>query len=213
MLAEPVERAREQEVADLVAAEVEDQRAPVGVRAAARVGVLVERGAVEARERPVVAREVRGHPVEDHADARAVQAVDERAEVVGRAEARVGREVGGDLVAPRAGERMRHHRHQLDVREAELADVRGELRRRARVVEVAALERRAATSRGGPRRSRSARASGSALRARREPLAVAPACARARRRSSRCPGGAATSKANGSVFRRSSPACVRISNL
>ena len=38
----------EQEVAHLVAAVVEDQRAPVRVLAAARVGVLVERGAVEA---------------------------------------------------------------------------------------------------------------------------------------------------------------------
>ena len=88
VLAQPEERVREQEVADLVAAEVEDQRAPVGVRAAPRIVVLVERGAVEARERPVVAREVRGDPVEDHADAGSVQAVDERAEVVGRAVAR-----------------------------------------------------------------------------------------------------------------------------
>ena len=69
VLAQPEQRVGDQEVADLVAAEVEDERAPVGVRAAARVGVLVERGAVEAREREVVAREVRRHPVEDHADA------------------------------------------------------------------------------------------------------------------------------------------------
>ena len=91
-----------EEVADLVAAVVEDERAPVRVLALARVLVLVERGAVEARQRPVVAREVRRHPVEDHADARAGAAVDERAEVVGRAEARGRREVAGDLVAPRA---------------------------------------------------------------------------------------------------------------
>ena len=82
-LAEPVERRREQEVAHLVAAEVEDERSPVGVRAAAGIVVLVERRAVEARERPVVAREVRGHPVEDHADAALVQRVDERAESSG----------------------------------------------------------------------------------------------------------------------------------
>ena len=88
VLAQPEQRVGDQEVADLVAAVVEDQRAPVGVRAAARVGVLVQRGAVEAGQREVVAREVRGHPVEDHADAGLVQAVDELAEVVGRAEAR-----------------------------------------------------------------------------------------------------------------------------
>ena len=84
VLAQPVERVREQEVPHLVAAEVEDERAPVGVRAAPRVLVLVERRAVEARERQLVAREVRGHPVEDHADPALVQRVDERAEVVRR---------------------------------------------------------------------------------------------------------------------------------
>ena len=82
VLAQPEQRVGEQEVADLVAAVVEDERAPVGMRAAARVRVLVERGAVEAREREVVAREVRGDPVEDHAEPVLVQAVDERAEVV-----------------------------------------------------------------------------------------------------------------------------------
>ena len=106
VLAQPVQRAGQQEVADLVAAEVEDERAPVGVRAAARVLVLVQRGAVEARERPGVAREVRRHPVEDHADAVGVHPVDEGAEVVGRAVARRGGEVRGDLVAPRARERV-----------------------------------------------------------------------------------------------------------
>ena len=108
VLAHPEQGVGDEEVADLVAAEVEDERAPVRVRAAARVGVLVERGAVEARERELVAREVRGDPVEDHAEAVAVQAVDELAEVVGRAEARRRREVAGHLVAPRAAERVAH---------------------------------------------------------------------------------------------------------
>jgi hypothetical protein len=97
------------------------------VRAAARIGVLVQRRAVEARQREVVAREVRRHPVEDHADAVLVHAVDERAEVVGRAVARRGREVARDLVAPGAGERVRHHGHQLDVRVAHVARVGREL--------------------------------------------------------------------------------------
>ena len=77
---EPVEGVRDQEVAHLGAAVVEDERPPVGVRAAARVLVLVQRRAVEAREGELVAREVGRHPVEDHAEARAVEAVDERAQ-------------------------------------------------------------------------------------------------------------------------------------
>ncbi len=71
-LSHPVESVREQEVPHLVAPEVEDERAPVGVRAAARVGVLVKGRAVEVRERELVARKVRGHPVQDHADPRSV---------------------------------------------------------------------------------------------------------------------------------------------
>ena len=90
VLARPEQRAGGEEVPHLVAAVVVDQRAPLGVGAASRVGVLVERRAVEAGERPVVAREVGRDPVEDHADPRPVQLVDNRAEVVGRAVAGVG---------------------------------------------------------------------------------------------------------------------------
>ena len=83
-LVDPEAGVREQEVADALPAEVEDVGAPVGVLAAQRVGVLVERGAVEAAERPLVLGEVGRHPVEDHADAGLVEGVDEVLEVVGR---------------------------------------------------------------------------------------------------------------------------------
>ena len=122
-LLEPVERVGVEEVAHLVAAEVEDVGAPLLVPAALRVGVLVERGAVEAGQRPLVGGEVAGHPVEDHADPGLVQPVDQALEAVGVAEARVGREVGRHVVAPRAAERVLHHRHELDVGEAEVGDV------------------------------------------------------------------------------------------
>ena len=122
-LLEPVQRVGDQEVAHLAAAEVEHERAPVGLLAAARVGVLVERGAVEAGQRPLVAREVRRHPVHDHAVAVLVQVVDEVAEVVRGAEAGGRRVVGGDLVAPGTAERVLGHRQQLDVGEAGLVEV------------------------------------------------------------------------------------------
>ena len=126
-LLEPVERVGDQEVADLAAAEVEDVGAPVGVLAAGRVRVLVERRAVEAGQRELVLREVRGHPVDDHADAGLVQPVDEEPEAVGVAEPRGRGEVRRDLVAPRAAERVLHDRHELDVGEAEVGEVRHEL--------------------------------------------------------------------------------------
>ena len=67
------------------------------------------------------------HPVEDHADAVPVHDVDEGPEVVRRAERRLRCVVPGHLVAPGALERMLHDRHQLDVREAQVAHVRAEL--------------------------------------------------------------------------------------
>ncbi len=124
VLLEPEEGVAQQEAADLVAPVVEDQRAPVQLLALARVLVLVERGAVEARQAVRILREVPGHPVEQHADARLVAGVHERPELVRLAQAARRREKADDLVAPRARERVLHHRQQLDVREAHLAHVR-----------------------------------------------------------------------------------------
>ena len=80
---QPVMRAGQQEAFHLVAAVVEDVRAPVLVQAQARVFVLVQRGAVEARQRPGIRREMRRHPVEDHADAGLVAGIDKGPEIVG----------------------------------------------------------------------------------------------------------------------------------
>ena len=126
-LLQPVDRVGHEEVAHLLAAEVEDVRTPLGVPALARVGVLVERLAVELRQRPGVRGEVAGDPVEDDADAGLVQAVDEVAEVVGVPEPRGRREVPGDVVPPGAAEGVLHHRHQLDVGEPGVQDVTDQL--------------------------------------------------------------------------------------
>jgi hypothetical protein len=137
--------------------------------------VLVKVRAVEGGERPVVAREVGRHPVEDHADASLVEAVDEVAEVIGGAEARRGRVVARHLVAPRAGERVLHHRQQLDVREAEVGDVVGEL-----VAELLVRERAVPVGRvAAPRAEmdlvdRDGRAQRIGRRAPVQPLLVAP---------------------------------------
>jgi hypothetical protein len=89
--------------------------------------VLVEARPVEARQGPLVAREVCRHPVEDDADTRSVERVDEGAEVVRGAEGRLRREIAAHLVAPRGRIGVLHHRHQLDVGEPELGDVGDEL--------------------------------------------------------------------------------------
>ena len=84
-LVEPIERVGNQEVADLVAAVVEDQRAPVGMLSQPRILVLVERRAVESAQRVVVAREMRRHPVENDTDVVPVHRVDEEPKIVWRA--------------------------------------------------------------------------------------------------------------------------------
>ena len=126
-LLQPVQRVGVEIVAHLAAPEVEDVGAPLLVPATLRVGVLVERRAVEARQRPLVGGEVPGHPVQEDADTALVERVDQPPEAVGVAEARVGGEVRRDVVAPRAAERVLHDRHQLDVAEAEVRDVRHQL--------------------------------------------------------------------------------------
>ena len=57
VLVEPEQGVGEQEVADFVPAVVEDQRAPVAVFALARIGMFVQRGAVELPQAVAVARE------------------------------------------------------------------------------------------------------------------------------------------------------------
>ncbi len=120
---EPEVGAREQEAPDLEAVVVEDRAVPVRVVALARVGVLVEVGAVEVAEAVLVAREVRGHPVEDHTDAGLVQRVDQEHQVLGRAEPGRGGEVAGGLVAPGAVERVLGERQELHVGEPLLEHV------------------------------------------------------------------------------------------
>src|SRR5439155_24020663 len=65
ILVEPEQGIADQEVADLPAAVVENERAPILVFAEARVGVFVEMGAVEEAQAVLVARKVRGYPIED----------------------------------------------------------------------------------------------------------------------------------------------------
>src|SRR6185437_6312476 len=118
---QPEQRVRHQEIHDFGAAVIVDQRAPVEVTALQRVGVLVQRGAVEMAEAMRVVREMPGHPVEQHAEPLAVAGVDQRGKVFRRAEPAGRRVHAGRLIAPRAVERMLVERQELDVGKAEIA--------------------------------------------------------------------------------------------
>src|SRR5204863_6432111 len=117
---------------------VEDQALPLRVETLARVRVLIEAGAIEAREPMRVVRKMGGHPIENHADAALMKDINEVHEVLRSAIARAGRKVARGLVTPRAIKRMFGDRQELDVREALLHDIVGEpwrdipIRRKAR---------------------------------------------------------------------------------
>ena len=119
----PEQRVGQEEIDHLVPAIVEDQGAPILLLPFARVFVLVERGAVEAGQRPLIAREVRRHPVNDHAHAGFVERVDQILEILGRAVAAGRRVEARHLVAPRRVIRVLGDRHEFHVGEAHLLDV------------------------------------------------------------------------------------------
>ena len=94
---QPVQSAGDQKIAHLVAAEIVDEGVPVPLKPLARVSMLVKRRAVEAREAVRIGGKMRRHPIEQHADACIVAAVDEQREFLGRAEQRVRGELAQRL--------------------------------------------------------------------------------------------------------------------
>mmetsp|Transcript_13367 Transcript_13367/g.31900 ORF Transcript_13367/g.31900 Transcript_13367/m.31900 type:complete len:227 (-) Transcript_13367:1310-1990(-) len=97
---QPVVRRPKQKGAHLMSAKVEDPSAPFLVLALSGVAVLVGRRPVVPGHGPGVFAEVSGDQVEEHADARLVEGVDEVLEVVGGAQTAVGGVLTRHLVAP-----------------------------------------------------------------------------------------------------------------
>jgi len=143
------------------------------MEAHARVRVLVECGAVEARKAVRIGRKVRRHPVEDHADAGSVAAIDQPGESGRFAESRGRREQPDRLVAPRRIQRMLADRHELDMREAKVAHI-GDQRVGERVPVKPAVVAAASPRSGMHLVDRHRRAPWIALRSRRDPLLVVP---------------------------------------
>ena len=127
VLVEPEEGVGDEIVLNFVAAVIVDERAPIGMRALARIGVLVEMRAVELGKAVSVAREMRRRPIENDTEAGLVTAIDEFHEFGGSAVAAGGGKVAEGLVAPGAVEGMLHDGEQLDVRVAEILDIGDQL--------------------------------------------------------------------------------------
>ena len=120
---QPEERISDQEIAHFVAAQVENQRAPILVLALARIEVFIEIGPVEFRERMRVLRKMGRNPIDDHADAGLVKSIDEMPELIWRSKPAGRRIIIRDLISPRTFKRMLGNRHQFDVGVAHLDHV------------------------------------------------------------------------------------------
>src|SRR5204862_2659481 len=84
---QPEQRVRYQEIHDFGAAVIVDQRAPVEMAALLRIGVLVERRAVEIAEAMWIVWEMPGYPVQHHPETFAMAGVDQGGKIRRRAEA------------------------------------------------------------------------------------------------------------------------------
>ena len=120
---EPEQAVGEQEVGDLGASEIVDQRVPVEVPALLRVGMLVERGAVETAEPVRIVGKMARHPIEDHAEAGPMAGRDQLGKIRRRSEPAGRSEQAGRLIAPGAVERMLADRQEFHMGETHVARV------------------------------------------------------------------------------------------
>ena len=123
-----------EEALHLGAGVVEYHGAPVRVLGHAELVALKAGRAVEHAQAVLVAREVRGHPVDNDADALAVELVHEVHKVLRRAVAARGREKARDLIAPGAVVGVLRDGQQLNVGVVHLLAVVGQLVGHAAVV-------------------------------------------------------------------------------
>ena len=109
--------------ADLVAAVVEDQGAPILVFALLGIGMGIQLGAVEEVESGPVLGKVGGDPIEDNADAGGMTLVDKKHKVFGGAKAGSRGKKPQYLVAPGTVKGMLGDGQHFDMRVAHLLDI------------------------------------------------------------------------------------------
>ena len=113
VLVRPEQSVGDQEIGNPGPAVIVDQRAPVWVRALARVHVLIHAGAVKARHPVGIPRKMGGHPVQNHADSLTVHIIHKIHKIVRSSVTAGGRVIPRHLIAPGSVQGMLHHRHQL----------------------------------------------------------------------------------------------------
>ena len=123
----PVDRIADQKVLDLILSVVEYFGTPVRMFPFAGVGVLVEGLPIEVRQPVGILWKVGGNPVQDDADALAVEIIDQVHKFLGRAVAGGGGKISRNLIAPGGVQGVLRDAHQLHMGVAHLLNVGGQL--------------------------------------------------------------------------------------
>src|SRR4029077_18587372 len=134
-----------QEVCDLGAPVIVDQRIPVEVAPLLGIFMLIERGAVEASEAVRIVGEVSRDPIQNDGESLAVAFLDQGGEIGRSAEATGRRKKSGRLIAPGSVEGMLADRQKSDVGEPNILCVSRQL-----LCQLAIIEPTPAVSRMPP---------------------------------------------------------------
>ncbi len=131
---EPEQRIRFEEVGNFAPAEIVDKRVPILVQPQPRILILIQCCSVEASQTVRIAGKMCRNPIDQHAYAVLMAAINETHKGLWRTETgRRGKQADG-LISPRARKGMLTNRQELNVRKAEIANIRNELTGEAVVV-------------------------------------------------------------------------------
>ena len=115
---QPEKRIADQEIFNLVAAVIENERAPVLMFPQAGIFMLKEAASVIAGQAMSVLGKMSGHPIQNHSDSGLVAAIDKIPKLVGISKPARRGVVVHHLITPGTVEGMLHHRHELNMCEA-----------------------------------------------------------------------------------------------
>src|SRR5579885_2764843 len=101
------------------------------------IGMFIEVAPIEISQTRFILREMPRHPIKDHAYARLMQRINQRAKIVGRAKTTGGRVHAGRLIAPGAIKRVFSDGQEFDMRVSQLAYICWQLFRQFTIREKA----------------------------------------------------------------------------
>ena len=119
----PEHRIVDQERGDLAPPEIIDRGVPVGVKTQPRIVMFIQRRAVKARQTMRVDREMRRHPIDQHADPGPMCPIDKAGKALRPAKPRAGGEQADRLIAPAGVIGIFGYGQEFDVGKAHLDNI------------------------------------------------------------------------------------------